>query len=83
MVDNWYTAFPSHVARPIQGRCDGIENRTIPELLKGCPTALNGIVFTVIGRIINQLQAQLALSSKAHQALDKLGAIRASRAPPI
>ncbi len=39
------------------------------------PAALNGIVFAVIGRIVNQNDLQVVLVGEFDQALDELGSV--------
>lgn len=62
-------AFPGHALGPGQHRLDVGETASIPVLFQNPPAPLNGIVFTVIGRKVQQLQRLTNPFYPGHQAV--------------
>jgi hypothetical protein len=51
----WMDAFPRHTLSPFQHGLDIDQLRPIPVQFPNAPTPFNGIVFAVIGRVIQQV----------------------------
>ena len=67
-------AFPHHGASKLEDGVHALKQSAIPMLFQSPPTAFNGSVFAVIGRIIRQCQGDTCLVNTLHQTRQKLGA---------
>ena len=68
----WMDAFPRHTLGPFQHGLDIDQLRPIPVQFQNTPTPFNGIVFAVIGRVIQQMDGFANLVGKLHHAVQKL-----------
>jgi hypothetical protein len=78
--DDGVNPFPCHTLCPSQHRLLILQLRTIPMLFQNAPTPFNGIVFAVIGRVVEQLNGLANPVRKRHHPLEKLGANTAAPA---
>jgi len=65
--------FPGHTLRPGEHRLNIDETGTIPVLFQNPPTALNRIVFAVVGRKVQQLEGLINAVYPSDEAIKKLG----------
>jgi hypothetical protein len=72
--DDGVNCFPSHTLCPSQHRLLILQLRAIPMLFQNAPTAFYGIVFAVIGWLVEQLNGLANPVGKRHHPLEKLGA---------
>lgn len=67
-------AFPSHTFCPSEHRLHRGQLSSIPVLFEDAPTAFNGIVLAMVGRIVEQLNGYANLVCKFDHAVEKLSA---------
>ena len=67
-------AFPCHRASKCQNGVNAVKQIAVPMLFQSSPTAFNGIVLAVIGRIIRQRKRHAGLANKLYQTRQKLSA---------
>jgi len=65
---------PGHGFDKVQGDLEFVQQAPIPVTLQDTPTALNRVVFAMIGRIVGQMHREAGLIHELHQPLDELGA---------
>ena len=70
-------AFPGHAFRPLQHRFGIGQLGAVPVLLEDSPAALDGIVFAVVRRIVEEADGLADVIGELDHALEKL------RAPTI
>ena len=68
-------SFPGHGFSPFQSSFQGIQKRSAPMVFKNPPTALDGVIFAVIRRIVSQHDFKIMGVSKLGQALHKLSSM--------
>ena len=71
--DHGMEAFPGHTFRPSDHGLGISELSAVPVLLQDPPTALNRVVFAVVGRVVEQLNRLADLVSEVDHAFEELG----------
>ena len=68
-------ALPGHALGPLQHGLDIDELCAVPMLFENPPTALNGVVFAVVRRIVQELNRASDGVGEGHQTCQELGAV--------
>ncbi len=74
-----FKSVPGHISGPSQGIFDSGEDSAIPVVFKRCPASFYGIVFAVIGRIINQTNPEVCRLDELHHAFNELSPVTFER----